>query len=362
MAASSFDQVNIISKPERRSEAEERWVLFQPYLYSKGYRLRPRYQPHWVPSWKNTNIKPSKCEDSTDSIPIRVLDATRIENDEQVMIKMIVPTVEGEGLDEYDLLKYYSTPSLREHPSNHVVPCLDSFPIPGVDLGHFVVMPLLTHYLDLPFYNIAEVHELLQQLFDGLIFMHEHNTVHRDIASPNIMMDARSLYNEPFHPYYQTLSIDARRPIYPHHRRSEKGIRYYYIDLGYAKWFRDPIVPRLVAGMDAREPAPEQADGNPYDPFPAEVYQLGVILRRDLIPKFDFLRILQPLAQEMTQDNPTERPGLAAARTRMNAAFSGLPGWKYRWPFIPKHANSSEQWGYFWAGLAAELVRYDSFL
>ncbi|CUA67659.1 hypothetical protein RSOLAG22IIIB_07506 [Rhizoctonia solani] len=294
MATSSFDQVNIISRPEKRSEAEERWVSFQPYLLSKGYRLRPRYQPDWVPSWKNTTIKPLKCEDSTDSIPVRVLDATRIENGEQVMIKMIVPTEEGEGLDEYDLLKHYSTPTLRKHLSNHVVPCLDSFPIPGIDSGHFVVMPLLSQYLDIPFYNIAEVHELLQQLFDGLKFMHENNTAHRDIASPNVMMDARSLYDEPFHPYYQTLSIDAKRPIYPRYRRSDKNTRYYYIDLGYAKWFRDPSLPRLIVGMDAREPAPEQANGKPYNPFPADVYQLGAILRRDLIP----VRISSQLALE----------------------------------------------------------------
>jgi len=28
------------------------WVDHQPFLLSCGYRLRPRYDPTWVPSWK----------------------------------------------------------------------------------------------------------------------------------------------------------------------------------------------------------------------------------------------------------------------------------------------------------------------
>ncbi|KDN39486.1 hypothetical protein RSAG8_08781, partial [Rhizoctonia solani AG-8 WAC10335] len=304
----------------------------QPYLLSKGYRLRPRYQPDWTPSWKGTNIKPSKCEDSIDSLPIRVLDATRIETGEQVMLKFVVPSEGNEGLEEVALLEHFSTPPLRDHPSNHVVRCLDSFPVPGTESGRFVSMPLLTDYEEIPFYNIAEVHDMLQQLFDGLLFMHENNIAHRDIASANVMMDARSLYDEPFHPYHQSHSPDMKR-----------------------LWFRDPDVPRLVVGVNARESTPEQANGDPYDPFLADVYQLGAVLRRDLIPKFEFLESLLPLAEEMTLDNPTERPSLAAARTSMNTAFLGIPGWKYRWPIVPEYADFSQRWGYFWAGLAAEV-------
>jgi serine/threonine protein kinase len=98
------------------------------------------------------------------------------------------------------------------------------------------------------------------------------------------MMDARSLYDEPFHPFLQHCSIDGKRLIYPRHLRSQKCIRYYYIDLGYAKWFRDPNVSRMVTGARARERAPEQKRGQPYDPFAADVYQLGAMLRRDIIP------------------------------------------------------------------------------
>ncbi|CAE6453751.1 unnamed protein product [Rhizoctonia solani] len=359
MATLNFNQVKIHSKPDHRSEAEGRWVSFQPYLLSKGYNLRPRYQPDWVPSWKDTNTKASDCEDSVDRMPIRVMDATRIEDGEPVIIKLIVPSEDDEGLEECAVLEHFSAPPLRSHPSNHVVRCLDSFPIPGIDSGCFIVMPLLSDYGDIPFYNIAEVHEMLRQLFEGLLYIHENHVAHRDIASANIMMDARPLYDESFHPFLQTHSPDTKRLVYPRYRRSEKKIRYYYIDFGYAKWFQDLRAARLVVGINAREPTPEQADGDPYDPFVADIYQLGAVLRKDLIPKFNFLIPLLPLAQDMTRDNPTERPTLLAAQARMNTAFLGIPGWKYRWPIVPKYADSWERWGYFWAGLAAELAPYE---
>ncbi|KIM88376.1 hypothetical protein PILCRDRAFT_255341 [Piloderma croceum F 1598] len=43
------------------------WVDHQPFLMSRGYRLRPRYDPKWVPSWKRAEggkkILPLMCED-----------------------------------------------------------------------------------------------------------------------------------------------------------------------------------------------------------------------------------------------------------------------------------------------------------
>ncbi|CAE6349633.1 hypothetical protein BN14_06352 [Rhizoctonia solani AG-1 IB] len=174
-----FDDVSIHSRSDKRSEAEERWVSFQPYLLSKGYRLRPRYQPDWVPSWKGTSVKPLHCEDSLDCMPLRVLDATRVQDEQQVKLKMIVPSSQGEGEHEHALLKHFSEFPLRDDPLNHVVPCLDSFPIPSIDTGRFVVMPLLSPYKLMQFNSLAEVHDLLMQLFDGLLFLHKNNVAHR---------------------------------------------------------------------------------------------------------------------------------------------------------------------------------------
>ncbi|KAH7344218.1 kinase-like domain-containing protein [Rhizoctonia solani] len=312
--------------------------------------------PNWVPSWRGTTLSPFYCEDSTDSIPVRVLDAVRIQDEQQVMLKMIVPSKKyDEGTEELELLQHFLTPPLRDHPSNHIVPYIDSFPIPTVETGQFLVMPLLGSYNDIPFYNIAEIHNLLQQSFDGLVFMHDNEIAHRDIASLNIMMDAHPLYDEPFHPFYQTHSLDARRLLAPKYRRSEKAIQYYFIDLGYAKWFRNRNSPRLATGRNAREIAPEQRGGSPYNPFIADVYQLGKMIEQDLVLNFACLNFLAPLVHDMTQRSPDDRPKLKDARTRMNTAFLGVSGWSYRWPIIPPNTTFNKQWKYVVAGLVAEV-------
>lgn len=40
------------------------WPKKQPFLASKGYYLRPRYQPDWVPSWvKDPTLRRDSCPD-----------------------------------------------------------------------------------------------------------------------------------------------------------------------------------------------------------------------------------------------------------------------------------------------------------
>jgi hypothetical protein len=107
-------------------------------------------------------------------------------------------------------------------------------------------------------------------------------------------MDAHQLFEEPFHPYFQSLSVDIKRRVYPKYKRSQKEVRYYLIDLGYAKFFRDLTTPREAIGMYAREAAPEQAGIHPYDPFAVDVYQLGAMIKQDLIPVSDILASIRP--------------------------------------------------------------------
>lgn len=46
------------------SPAEIWWRDHQLWLQKKGYMLRPRYRPGWVPSWEGKNdVNPADCED-----------------------------------------------------------------------------------------------------------------------------------------------------------------------------------------------------------------------------------------------------------------------------------------------------------
>jgi hypothetical protein len=81
------------------------------------------------------------------------------------MIKMLIPR-DGEGDEELAILQAFSSLPRKHDVANHVVPCLDAFPIPSEEPGHFVVMPLLGQYDEIPFKRIPEVHDFLQQLFE----------------------------------------------------------------------------------------------------------------------------------------------------------------------------------------------------
>ncbi|KAG8719280.1 hypothetical protein FRC08_003230 [Ceratobasidium sp. 394] len=346
------------SGPEERTPAENRWVSYQPYLLSKGYNLRPRYRQGWVPSWKITGQQPYECEDKGDTLALNVLDATRLEDNRQVAIKILILSPDDRnGAEEVEILQYFSSDALKNDPENHVVPCLDTFPIPDVPGGMFIVTPLLTKYDDPNLYDLSEVHDFLDQLFRGLEYLHKHNIAHCDIASPNIMMDAYPLYDEPFHPFYHFRSLDGKRRVRPRYLRSQRPVRYYYIDFGYAKWFRDGDAgPRTVVGWRAREQTPEQVEGFPYDPFKADIFQLGAIIRRDLIPNISSLGFLLPLARAMTEEDPSKRPTLTHARQTMDTQFLGLSGWRTRWPIVPEDSTTKQRFIYFYAGVVTEVV------
>ena len=44
--------------------AEKWWKERYNLLENRGYRLRPRYQPGWTPSWVKTSLSKYDCEDS----------------------------------------------------------------------------------------------------------------------------------------------------------------------------------------------------------------------------------------------------------------------------------------------------------
>lgn len=85
---------------------------------------------------------------------------------------MIAPAEDDrEGDEELEILEHFSTEPYKNNPKNHVVPCLDSFPIPGVEGGTFYVMPLLSKYKDPPFYDLSELHDFLQQVFEVSFYL-----------------------------------------------------------------------------------------------------------------------------------------------------------------------------------------------
>jgi len=58
------DDGNIYASKTALSIIEEEWRDRQVFLESKGYLLRPRLRPGWIPSWTGTGRTPQDFEDA----------------------------------------------------------------------------------------------------------------------------------------------------------------------------------------------------------------------------------------------------------------------------------------------------------
>jgi len=170
---------------------EQYWVRLQPFLLARGYRLRPRYDPQWQPSWmsKTGRRQYFLCEDSivdlvsttllftfrfiTQAQKMNAIDATRIEDGFKVVLKRI-----RRRSNERDIMDYLSSPAMRSDARNRTVPMLDVVELPDNEYL-LLVMPHLRGFDTPPFHCYCEVVDAFRQFLQGLTFMHEHNVAHR---------------------------------------------------------------------------------------------------------------------------------------------------------------------------------------
>ncbi|CUA74948.1 hypothetical protein RSOLAG22IIIB_01582 [Rhizoctonia solani] len=317
----------------RLTPAEQAWSSHQYYLESNGFILRPRLRQGWTPSWQEGD-NPSKYEDSIRITELGIADAIRAFDGAQVVLKAVrsapASTLTPLGQpDELGILKRLHAPPYTSHICNHAVPLLGSMPMPRTTEGSIAVLPLLRVHDDPPFVRVGEAVEFMKQVLRGLAFMHAQNVAHRDIRPSNIMMAGEALYDEPFHPVAQSLSLDAQSILRPHarheldsHRRydGESAIRYYYVNFSRASYLppgttadgkTKPRLLRCSRGQLGRFPEAMLTTG--HDPFKADVYCLGKYVIDDLIMRHLALAPFTSVARYMTRRDPRARPTAAEA-------------------------------------------------
>ncbi|KAG6826990.1 hypothetical protein H0H92_013652 [Tricholoma furcatifolium] len=203
-------------------------------------------------------------------------------------------------------------------------------------------MPYLMITDRVPFETIGEVVEYFRQIFEGLEFMHENNIRHGDCKFDNIMADAVHLYKDPPHPFAIERTLGFRVLPSPAFSRTRKPVKYYLIDFDLAREY-PPGTPRLhPAPWGGDKTVPEHHGlenlGVPCDPFPVDVYCLGNCIRNEFLdgwvaaaPKqgFDFMRVL---IDDMVNPDPSKRPTMKEAASRLNSIIDGLDDRKLRSP------------------------------
>ncbi|KAJ3541854.1 hypothetical protein NMY22_g3730 [Coprinellus aureogranulatus] len=305
---------------------EEMWVPLYPFLLGRGYQLRPRYHPEWVPSWISdpSGLTAFYREDSIPSRP-NVVDAVR-EDGSQVMLKQV--SFERE---EFDIALYNSSPPRSDDPRNCCVPILDVILLPACETHAIIVMPLLYEHVHLPFRRVGELLEMGRQLskvnappftyfgtdtslWQCLDFLHDHGIAHRDFCYYNIMIDPTRLLPRGFHPFGPLIPPDGRheksKRFEWRSRWSVRPNRYYVIDFGLSLKFDERKGVLVLGNVGQDRTVPEMSNIVPYDPFPADFYQFGNMLLRiikDYVPNKG-IEQLKLLAKRMTEVDPLSRP------------------------------------------------------
>ncbi|KIM39294.1 hypothetical protein M413DRAFT_447238 [Hebeloma cylindrosporum] len=267
---------------EMHTPDEKVWLSLQPHLLSRGYRLRPRYEPGWIPSWTRIpGVYPTECEDSLRRVG-KLIDAIRISDGSKVVIKQV-----DTSTSELPLAMKLSSAELRSDPRNHAVPALDVILIPGNDDMALLVMPFLMDFNDLPFRHVGEVVEMVEQFLECLEFLHEHNITHMDFCWFNLMMDASRMVPRGWH-FCNPWKHDG----------STRG-GFGWLD----RWTVRPVKYYLI---DFELTVPEMSETVSADSFKVDVYQLGNVIKK-LTKKYTGLSVLKSLAKKMTNPDPLKR-------------------------------------------------------
>ncbi|KAG1726051.1 uncharacterized protein EDB91DRAFT_1061800 [Suillus paluster] len=315
------------------SEYEIWWRDHYNFLEDKGYKLRNRYSPDWVPSWTNTNKTPINCEDGVRSPHYRLLDARRTHDGARVSLKSIVVSRHPY---EIEIGRYFCGSPLSEDPANHCVPIYDVLKVPTDDDLAILVMPLLRDATDPFFDTVGEVVDCIHQLFEGLHFMHRHHVAHRDCMQLNILMDG-SMFIDAWHPSDQYMSEDLKHPA-RHRTRTQSPPRYYYIDFGISRKYEasntNPLEEPIFGG-DKEVPEFIEDNHRPRNPFPTDVWYLGHAIQETFLDVkcnsgFSCVGFLGGLVSDMMHSDPTQRPTMDDVFSRFQVLRQGLSNWKLR--------------------------------
>ena len=97
----------------------------------------------------------------------------------------------------------------------------------------------------------------------------------------NIMYDPQPMYPKLFHPIEPWKSRDYKGAP-KHSTRTMSPVRYYFIDFGLSRKYNPEDGPpreHPILGGDKTVPEFQNWNGVPVDPFPADVYYLGNMMK-----------------------------------------------------------------------------------
>ncbi|KAJ6579204.1 kinase-like domain-containing protein [Mycena vulgaris] len=309
-------------------QGEAEWAHYQPFLEEHGYMLRPRYRPGRV-SEVNLGRSPLECEEAIPMLGFDVLDATRISDGAQMVLK-VVRTASTEA----EIVEFLSK---QPDSQDHTIQFLELIPVCEDPDRAFLVMPRMRQCSLPPWFATArEFIEFVQQVLEGLVFLHTNNIAHRDICSANIVMDSSQIIPGGFHFVNPSTSDginclreyagDESDPRLMKSRTQAAPIHYYYIDFGLSVRFPSIAARQLVTGDFGRlrKRVPEISATVLYDAFKVDVRLVGEMLRSEFLLKYIGLDFIVPFVRKLRRRNPNQRPDAEEALALFQSLISKM--------------------------------------
>ncbi|OCH94980.1 kinase-like protein [Obba rivulosa] len=290
-SASSFDE----EAANRRIKPD--WCAFRHIIESRGFRLDTfrdvkQYYQHYCESLGSLDPETAHelpgyararrglddndlCKDL--GLPENLFRGTRCSDGMKVVIKAV-----HLQSHELEIVRYLSSPPLRNHPMNHCIPVLDLIQVPKDDIA-FVVMEEWApqHVAGVPC-NLRIFLGSLRQCLEHTVFMHNLRLAHLDISTRNLLTDCEG--------------------------------HYAWIDFELSLRF-DGSTAR-IRGRRGTELSPELERGESSDPFKVDVWALGIfMLRACQLSGFcvpEVFELVKPMLREDFEQRPTAQEVLAA--------------------------------------------------
>ncbi|KAF8879576.1 kinase-like domain-containing protein [Infundibulicybe gibba] len=314
------------------------WRDRYSFFLERGWELRPRYRPDWKPSWAGTSINPVDCEDSISNIISIILDAKRVADGFIVCLKRV-----GCESKEVQIGNFLSSPELGGRSDNHCVPILDSFTDPLSPEVEYIVMPFLRPFDDPDFWVVGEIIDFIGQMLEGLVFMHSHRVYHGDLTGSNIMMDARPIYPDGWHPIMRYASVDGANVLKPL-ARIDHPVRYYIIDYDCSIMLL-PNESHLINDLGGHDQeVPELSFNKPFDVFKLDVFTLGNVFLKNFHQKYLGLEFLVEFINYMMTRDPTSRPTAQEAFQRWQNVKSTINPSMMRWRLRKPDDQLVKEW------------------
>ncbi|KZV92405.1 hypothetical protein EXIGLDRAFT_647330 [Exidia glandulosa HHB12029] len=355
----------LYSKEDGKLQASELWWSdHYEELLARGYRLRERYCKTTMDSWLVRN----EIDDDealrrglmdypdVDRAAYVGMDAKQTtEGDRLVWIKRCrlqkpIHTIAELKLEYVRELLITSLIPHEENSFNHCMPLMDVFlagekPLEELSPNYpcFTYACLVYPWGLLvdrhPFRIAAEVMPFVQQLLEGLVFLHGINIAHRDIHPENVLMTPSGIFPNGIDPVRNLKLRNYLADGSPSYDRIDVPAKYWYIDLGLSTHFSDDdhtvvweagvlTLPEAYNGI-VDPPLEMKPTRTPYDAFAGDVYQLGTTFKiffGDSIPS------LRPLFSAMTQCDPSKRPTAEQCLAKFHASTDRLSRWQLLLP------------------------------